>query len=493
MTTVIIVDDEILARIGIQSLLENMEDIRVAGTFGDAMDALEFLKNTLVDIVITDIEMPGLNGLEFIRKIREDNLAEGIIILSCYDRFEYAREAISLGTDGYILKHDISRENIERELRDVAKKISGRKEKSRREESPEPISEDDQTLMTVGVIKAEDRREGSEELRGRMAIHLLDEIVSHYKMGYLMDSVKRDPFVIFRFSGEPSESQRRKLLDGYAEVIEKNIFQYTNRRVYLGISGSFFGTQRIPAAYEEAERGAELRFYQEKRTVFYAEDILWQEDAPELIFSETEFVSERGAEIFAEELHRYLAVCRERRVRVKAVQEMLVQSVSAFVLNVLISAVRDKEAMAGWRSRYSFVEIISGADTCSLLEQRVLEQMKLFHGEIRQWLETDEMGGIFSYIDQHIDGRMTLEDLAELQRMSVSAFSKKFKEKTSMTPVQYINQKKVEKVKEYLKAQEYTLGEIAELTGFSNENYMVRVFKKITGETITDFRKKLMK
>ena len=493
MTTVIIVDDEILARIGIQSLLENMEDIRVAGTFGDAMDALEFLKNTLVDIVITDIEMPGLNGLEFIRKIREDNLAEGIIILSCYDRFEYAREAISLGTDGYILKHDISRENIERELRDVAKKISGRKEKSRREESPEPISEDDQTLMTVGVIKAEDRREGSEDIHGRMAVHLLDEIVSHYKMGYLMDSVKRDSFVIFRFSGEPSESQRRKLLDGYAEVIEKNIFQYTNRRVYLGISGSFFGTQRIPAAYEEAERGAELRFYQEKRTVFYAEDILWQEDAPELIFSETEFVSERGAEIFAEELRRYLAVCRERRVRVKAVQETPVQSVSTFVLNVLISAVRDKEAMAGWRSRYSFVEIISGADTCSLLEQRVLEQMKLFHRGIRQWLETDEMGGIFSYIDQHIDGRMTLEDLAELQRMSVSAFSKKFKEKTSMTPVQYINQKKVDKVKEYLKTQEYTLGEIAELTGFSNENYMVRVFKKITGETITDFRKKLMK
>ena len=93
------------------------------------------------------------------------------------------------------------------------------------------------------------------------------------------------------------------------------------------------------------------------------------------------------------------------------------------------------------------MEIISEAETCSLLEQRVLERMRMFHEEIRQWLETDEMGRIFSYIDQHIDGRMTLEDLAELQRMSVSAFSKKFKDKTSMTPVQYINQKKVEKVK----------------------------------------------
>ena len=60
-----------------------------------------------------------------------------------------------------------------------------------------------------------------------------------------------------------------------------------------------------------------------------------------------------------------------------------------------------------------------------------------------------------------------------------------------MPPIQYINLKKIEKVKEYLKRPEYTLGEIADLTGFSNENYMVRVFKKITGSTITDYRKQI--
>ena len=60
-----------------------------------------------------------------------------------------------------------------------------------------------------------------------------------------------------------------------------------------------------------------------------------------------------------------------------------------------------------------------------------------------------------------------------------------------MPPIQYINLKKIEKVKEYLRRPEYTLGEIADLTGFSNENYMVRVFKKITGSTITDYRKQI--
>ena len=60
-----------------------------------------------------------------------------------------------------------------------------------------------------------------------------------------------------------------------------------------------------------------------------------------------------------------------------------------------------------------------------------------------------------------------------------------------MSPIQYINLKKIEKVKEYLRHPEYTLGEIADLTGFSNENYMVRVFKKTTGSTITDYRKQI--
>lgn len=58
-----------------------------------------------------------------------------------------------------------------------------------------------------------------------------------------------------------------------------------------------------------------------------------------------------------------------------------------------------------------------------------------------------------------------------------------------MTLIQYINLKKVEQVRLYLKNEDYTLGQIAEMAGFCNENYMIRVFKKITGQTITDFRK----
>ena len=97
MIRVLIVDDEILARVGIQSLLENSQEIQVVGSFNLASEALEFLKTTIVDIIITDIEMPYMDGLEFIRRIREQNLVQGVIILSCYDKFEYAKQAILWG------------------------------------------------------------------------------------------------------------------------------------------------------------------------------------------------------------------------------------------------------------------------------------------------------------------------------------------------------------------------------------------------------------
>ena len=67
---------------------------------------------------------------------------------------------------------------------------------------------------------------------------------------------------------------------------------------------------------------------------------------------------------------------------------------------------------------------------------------------------------------------------------------KKFKEKTGMTVVQYMNKKRIERAKLLLKNQKNTLEQVAEQTGFSNANYLVRVFKKVTGQTVSEYRRK---
>ena len=79
-------------------------DIRIAGKAASGMDALEILGHTHVDILITDIEMPGLSGLELIRQVKEAFLSVHIIILSGYSNFEYARTALRYGVEDYLLK-----------------------------------------------------------------------------------------------------------------------------------------------------------------------------------------------------------------------------------------------------------------------------------------------------------------------------------------------------------------------------------------------------
>lgn len=120
---------------------------------------------------------------------------------------------------------------------------------------------------------------------------------------------------------------------------------------------------------------------------------------------------------------------------------------------------------------------------------KIMKVMVDFQSDLLTQLKNDEFSNVFQFVDSHLAGKISLTEMAELNCMSTASFCKKFKERTGMTLIQYINLKKVEQVRLYLKNEDYTLGQIAEMAGFCNENYMIRVFKKITGQTITDFRK----
>lgn len=118
----IIVDDEPKIRKGLFKLLDAQEGFQVTGVFEDVRTALKALYELEADVIITDIKMPEVSGLELIRQIRERNLNIRIIILSGYSNFSYAQKAIELGVTRYLLKPTDPREllsvlrEVEREL-----------------------------------------------------------------------------------------------------------------------------------------------------------------------------------------------------------------------------------------------------------------------------------------------------------------------------------------------------------------------------------------
>ena len=132
MFNILIVDDEPLVRLAVRSL-ENWEDegFHIKGEATNGEEALEFLESDFsVDIVLIDVDMPSMNGLELAEEIKERNLTLSYVFLSSFDTFEYARRAFKAGASDYILKTEMD----EGRLLSVLEKVSSRLGKERSEE-----------------------------------------------------------------------------------------------------------------------------------------------------------------------------------------------------------------------------------------------------------------------------------------------------------------------------------------------------------------------
>ncbi len=126
---IIIIDDEPKIRKGLCKLLACRPGWEVEA-FSTAESALGYLYTHEVDAVITDIQMPGMLGLDMIEKLREVNYGVAVIILSGYSRFEYAQRAINLGVRKYLTK-PTSAEEIQQALEQIEAELSAQRESIR--------------------------------------------------------------------------------------------------------------------------------------------------------------------------------------------------------------------------------------------------------------------------------------------------------------------------------------------------------------------------
>ncbi|MDQ8013567.1 MAG: response regulator transcription factor [Flavobacterium nitrogenifigens] len=116
---VVLADDHVFVRDGIKSLLENEANIEVVGEAIDGEDALEVVAATQPDLLIVDIRMPNLTGIEVVEKLRNEKNNVKIIMLSMHESEEYVLKSIKAGADGYLLKGS-SKEEFLKALHSVA-------------------------------------------------------------------------------------------------------------------------------------------------------------------------------------------------------------------------------------------------------------------------------------------------------------------------------------------------------------------------------------
>lgn len=209
----LIVDDEPLIRDGLKTLVPwEQYGFRVADTAGDGREAIAKVKRYRPRLVLMDIRMPGMDGLQAIEQIRQFDEKMHVLILSGFSDFEYARQAIRHRVDGYLLKPV-----EERELKEYLERIAGRLEEEKRSRA---LEEERRGLQREQLLKRllehDGFRAADDELQGLLAA--LDLEWRHYQV--LLVEAAADA------AGElPFETLKRKLQELFRESPQGFVFQ----------------------------------------------------------------------------------------------------------------------------------------------------------------------------------------------------------------------------------------------------------------------------
>jgi DNA-binding NarL/FixJ family response regulator len=123
-TSVLIVDDHPVVRAGIRNLLEKAPDIIVSGEASNGTEALTLLKTNLPDVLLLDMEMPGMSGNEVAQAIQKEGLSVRILAFSAYDDKQYIQELLSNGAAGYLVKEEVPEKLVDA-VRGVARGEKG--------------------------------------------------------------------------------------------------------------------------------------------------------------------------------------------------------------------------------------------------------------------------------------------------------------------------------------------------------------------------------
>ncbi len=490
MIRAIIVDDELLASIGIRSLIDGKEEISVSGVFNTPEEAVAFLRENIVDIVITDIEMSDMSGLDFIQIIREEDLAAGIIILSCHDEFSYAQEAISRGTDSYLLKHNVSSDMLIREIKKVYQKTQYHERlKTREDKKEKPINGTEiYTVCVLRICSSEILQSYDDRsIDTTMLTHLLERIVMHYEMGTLFAPYNQEMFIVFQDDNRKRAEEQQETIYSNVMIISRNISQYIDGQVIFGLSSSFKNLKQMKNKYDEAASAVEMSFYKPEKQIFmYHEPVLKTIFCP---FTVNCFLNEDGLEIFEKELNTYLRNAELSHLEIRKMQGQLIREVNKMLDQILKEHLPGEDLIQKWSSNVTLISVITQEKDEKGLKENLIRVMREFREDCLREFQKDSLISVFTYIEDHLEERLSLTELAEIACMSVPTFSKKFKERTNMTLVQYLNERRIERAKKLMQNKNISLEEVAEKSGFSNANYLVRVFKKVTGVTVSNYRK----
>lgn len=532
---ILIVDDEAIVRVGIKSIIDwNKYGYEIVGEASNGKVALEIIKDKDVDIIITDIKMPVMDGLELIKEGKKINSELKFLVLSSYGDLALVKEAMKFGAEDYILKLGMEQESLIEVIDKIKLSISTKKEEIDKEtqfinqlkkniplirskflkecihnsniDKKEFYSSIEMLNINLNIdyiycmvikiqelYRFENMNDEQVDFLNNSLINLCEEIIVEEFNGYCFEN-KTGLFCILLSFKEDSKNKNFSVIENTAFLLAEMLKQYLNITAIIGVSDINSGITGFKAAYNQAKKALEYRFFYHSGNV--------------ILFNESEVSSltydKYSVSCYRKKIHNALAYHKKEELE-----------------EVFNQIVKDVVTLHLGREIVCNVTIQIFNIVCEFLEKYQLEartvlskSYKTYHEmllidslvEVKQWineLQEDLIAFIKNeanndypriiavskkYMEDNFNIEISLKEVADKVGLNPSYFSTLFKQYTGMSYVEYITQLRINKAKELLTNCNCKVYEISDMVGYENSYYFNRIFKKITGMTPIEYK-----
>lgn len=510
---IVLVDDELTSRNTIKNYLEGNEIYEVIADFSNAKSALEWCRKNKIDILLCDMHMPEIDGVELMRNIHIIEEYLPVVVISGYDDFNYVRGSLVNGAANYLLKHELSKGKLLDVLDQVREKYrivpaEGKVYQKKgyciydeAEFSPEKIKQmsDDGEIdfecrniapiaispdykLHTGTIMPEYKQDIC-----RAIIDMMGQILSD-KYPYIVYITKKNHMILLlSFKEERSMMNMINQQSNLVRRLQKQIVRMLDLTVTV-INGEIYGDISIviEKAYRMDKLLADKLYLGGNRVVSFAvakEITYYQGALPENLMGQFEFELKNHMENCLNTAYEMLELMERNRYA----WDWVYQSCKRMLKSL------KQEGFLKENEERDLLETMGEYEEYGQFRDTILE---VFHQNIRnsrlerkkQYSET--VGKVIEYIQQNIASDISLEKCAEYADTSYTYLSREFKKETGMRFVEFLNHQRVNKAKSLLIRKDISMKEIVESAGFRNYNYFFKVFKEMEGMTPSEFAAK---
>lgn len=496
MMKVIVADDEYFARKALVMMMEKMElPIEICGECEDGEEVVDLLKTYSADLIITDIRMPGLDGLKLAEYVKEHELDTDMIIETGYADFNYARTALRYGVKDYLMKP-----LNEGEVRDsICKVIQERQKKCR---------DDSLRLLDFGYVLENTRLRdqvlgwGQEQEQGSYCMVLVngrerikDESMLRKWLGrygnfekiYSFFFEMKNEWIMLAFGQKQIDLEKC-----FGKIATLELKKSYTQKMWISFSDWHQGAKELEHAYRECIYAMNERILKKKQIFCYRHqefrDIITLEQEQQL-----QDAVERGSEQDARKvIQEVISEAQKDGGNIYSFYTALMRVF--FVLNRFFykkNESREKKSSSGEYLLFDFkMDLYQFYDLEGV--EKYVDMLLKEACQKNTEKENDSMiENLIDYLERHYSEDISLGELAERKYfVSISYLSRLFKEYTGQNFMKYLIRLRMEKARKFLECSQMEISDIAACTGYNDPSHFTQTFRKVYGISPKEYRKK---